>query len=189
MSREDPRVRRTRADVRRVAGQLLAERGWDHVTHANVARAAGYSKATLYKHWPNTSHLLLIAFQEVVHFTPTTPTGHLRADLIAELETFRAVLTDDGLGNWLAAMADRASAVPAISELRDALLEGGQAHLRALIAHGIRSGELRDVADLGPVADMLTGAVAYRIAVCGHTVDDDYIPAVVDTFLTGMSTH
>ena len=48
----DPRVARTRRDVVAAASALLVEVGWDAVTHAEVARRAGFSKATIYAHWP-----------------------------------------------------------------------------------------------------------------------------------------
>ena len=48
----DPRVARTRRDVVDATAALLLEVGWDGVTHARVAQRSGYSKATVYAHWP-----------------------------------------------------------------------------------------------------------------------------------------
>ena len=55
---EDARVVRTRNDVSRAALHVLTEQGWDAVTHAHLARTAGYSRATLYKHWPTRTDLI-----------------------------------------------------------------------------------------------------------------------------------
>jgi len=184
---DDPRVRRTRAAALKAAGELLLTRGWEHVTHANVARASGYAKATLYKHWPEVSGLLLAAFQQVVRFEHGDLSGDLRADLVAELDVFRRALTDDGLGNWLPAMADRASNDPQIAELRRYFLDEGQARLLSLIRQGVERGELRAVDDVQPVADMLSGSVAYRVALNGQPVEQAFLESVVDTFLRGMA--
>ncbi len=186
MSKRDPRVQRTHLAVAQVAGQILRERGWEHVTHANVAEAAGYARATLYKHWPRTGHLLLTAFEHLLKFELGASTGDLRTDLVAQLEGFRRVLMRDGLGNWLAAMADRAATDPAIRELRDQFLAEGQRQMVELIQQGIARGELRAVDDVEPVADMLSGAVAYRVAINGDPIDRGYLEAVVDIFLAAM---
>ena len=49
---EDARIVRTRADVDRTALAILVEEGLEALTHARVAERAGYSKTTLYRHWP-----------------------------------------------------------------------------------------------------------------------------------------
>jgi len=182
---QDPRVRRTHIAVMKAAGQLLADHGWDHVTHANVAKVAGYSKATLYKHWPTTSDLLHDAFRQIIRYEHAPVTGDLRADLVAELMTFHQVLTEGGLGNWLAAIADRASSDPSIARLRDQFLEDGRAHFVSLIRGGIQREELRPVPDVHAIADMLSGAVTYRVTLSGQSIDRDFIATVVDAFLMG----
>ena len=58
---EDARVARTRADVARAALEVLTHEDWDAVTHARVAEAAGYSKTTLYTHWPSKVDLVAMA--------------------------------------------------------------------------------------------------------------------------------
>jgi AcrR family transcriptional regulator len=85
-------VARTRHDVLAAAVRLLTTTGWDRVTHANVAVEAGYSKGTLYVHWPERIDLLrdtLSSYKQLRHHTVT---GDLRADLIGELITFRSAL-------------------------------------------------------------------------------------------------
>lgn len=184
----DPRVRRTRADVDRVAGQLLLEKGWNQVTHANVARASGYSRATLYKHWPQTIDLLRAAFLHLGGLPHGEATGDLRADLVSEMEAFRRVLIDDKLAVSLVALADRAATSPEIAEVRDHFLGEGQALLRELISRGIRTCALRSGIEVGPAADMLSGALVWRVAVMGTKVGRSYVEAVVDVFLEGAGT-
>ncbi|HEY3559596.1 MAG TPA: TetR/AcrR family transcriptional regulator [Flexivirga sp.] len=49
----------TRARISQVATQLFLERGFDEVTVAEVAREAGVSSVTVFKHFPRKEDLLL----------------------------------------------------------------------------------------------------------------------------------
>src|SRR3569832_411528 len=49
----------TRAKISEVATRLFLERGFDTVTVAEVARAAGVSSVTVFKHFPRKEDLLL----------------------------------------------------------------------------------------------------------------------------------
>jgi AcrR family transcriptional regulator len=50
---------RTRAKISEVATRLFLERGFDEVTVAEVAREAGVSSVTVFKHFPRKEDLLL----------------------------------------------------------------------------------------------------------------------------------
>ena len=80
----DPRVRRTQRDVVQAASELLLEEGWFALTHAAVASRAGYSKATLYNHWPDPADLGRAAFLHACATPHHEPTGDPRTDLIGE---------------------------------------------------------------------------------------------------------
>ncbi len=185
----DPRIKRTQTDVIRAAGQLLLNKGWDQVTHANVAAAAGYSRATLYKHWPRRADLLRAAFLHVGGFSHGERTGVLRDDLISEVEAFRRVLIDEKLAVALVALADRAATDDEIGVIRDQFLNEGQALLVELIRAGLESHSVRPDIVAGPAVDMLSGALAYRVAIMGETVDRDYVESIVDAFLHGVVTR
>ncbi|HXR45446.1 MAG TPA: helix-turn-helix domain-containing protein, partial [Pseudolysinimonas sp.] len=49
----------TRARIREVANGLFIERGYDTVTVAEVARAAGVSSVTVFNHFPRKEDLFL----------------------------------------------------------------------------------------------------------------------------------
>src|SRR3954454_4418432 len=49
----------TRAKISQVATRLFLERGFDAVTVADVAREAGVSSVTVFKHFPRKEDLLL----------------------------------------------------------------------------------------------------------------------------------
>src|ERR1700744_3591498 len=85
----DARVIRTRNDILRAALEVLTEEGLDAVTHHPLAEVSGYSRATIYKHWPTRDALFVDAFSYRPTGAHSVPTGGLRADLIAELTMFR----------------------------------------------------------------------------------------------------
>lgn len=183
MTRVDPRVQRTHDNVLAAAARLLLDRGWNHVTHANVAAEAGYARATLYAHWPAPADLLRAAFLHIGGMDHGMLTGDLREDLVEELEAWRKVLQTQRMSTALVALADRASTDPVLAEVRDQFLGEGQAQARSLVSQCIEAGLIRAGAPVGPVTDMLSGALVYRIAIHGEQVGRDYVEAVVDTLL------
>src|ERR1700760_2101298 len=93
-SSEDARVARTRADVARAALEVLTGEGSEAVTHARVAELAGYSKTTLYTHWPARVELITMAIESLGKMPHHERTGDLRADVIEELKVFRTGILD-----------------------------------------------------------------------------------------------
>lgn len=59
MRDDDPRVRRTRERALRAARELLIAAGVEAVTHLSVAERSGVGRATLYRHWPDRTELLV----------------------------------------------------------------------------------------------------------------------------------
>ena len=106
---EDARVARTRADVARAALGVLTDEGSDAVTHARVAELAGYSKTTLYTHWPSRVDLIVLAVDALGELPHHERTGDLRADIIGELQAFRGGITEMRLDRILTGMAQWAS--------------------------------------------------------------------------------
>jgi len=179
---EDPRVRRTRADVLRTALDVLIDEGRDAVTHPHLAHASGYSRATLYKHWPTRADLVRGAFTRLADAEHHTPTGDLRSDLIAELTMFRLGMQRHRLDRALAVLADLAASMPELAELRDHLVVEGEQVLRSLLAQVLTGPELE------AAALMLSGAVLHSALMHGRLPDDAVITAAVDLVLRAAGT-
>lgn len=176
----DARVIRTRNDVLGAALRVLADEGWQAVTHAHLAQVAGYSRATLYKHWPTRTHLMSDAFTRLRDVPHHAPTGDLRADLIAELTTFRTGMEEQRLDRALAVLVDLSASVPEMAEVRDGLVTEGERIVRELLAPKLRATEL-EAATL-----MLCGAILQSAFMHGQLPSDDVIAATVDLTLRGM---
>ena len=173
---EDARITRTRADVARTAFDVLIEEGADALTHAHVAERAGYSKTTLYKHWPSRSDLATMALEALRDFKHREHTGDIRADLIGQLTAFRQGVLELRLDRVLSAMAQRAT-VDTMSRIRNEINSEGQRPIRTILADAFEGPQL-DAA-----VSMLSGVVACPSLMFGTVPDDDVIEAAVDMVL------
>lgn len=173
---EDARVARTRADVARAALGVLTDEGSDAVTHARVAELAGYSKTTLYTHWPSRVELIALALDALGELPHYERTGDLRKDIIGELWAFRGGITEMRLDRILTGMAQWAS-FDEMREIRDKINNSGQGQMRAML------GEFLDGAELEAALSMLTGVVACPSIMFGTVPDDEVIAAAVDIVL------
>jgi AcrR family transcriptional regulator len=173
---EDARVARTRADVARAALELLTDERSDAVTHARVAELAGYSKTTLYTHWPSRVDLIALALDALGELPHHDRSGDIRTDLIGELQAFRGGITTMRLDRVLTGMAQWAS-VEEMREIRDKINASGQGPLRAML------GEVLGGVELEAAVSMLTGVVACPSIMFGTLPDDDVIAASVDIVL------
>ena len=173
----DARVIRTRNDILRATLEVLTSEGLDGLTHPHLAEVAGYSRATLYNHWPSRTALLRDAFTYRGAGDHSTPTGDLRADLIAELTMFRAEMERYGLDRALAVLAAVTAFTPELAEVRDQLVTDGERVMRQLLATAFTGTEL-DAAVL-----MLTGTVINSAVVHGQLPSDAVIAAAVDLVL------
>lgn len=179
---KDARVARTRADVSRAALQVLIEEGCEALTHAHVAEIAGYSKTTLYTHWPARLDLIMLALDALGEMPHLERTGDLRADLIGELHVFRQAVVDLRLDHILSVMAQWAS-VDEMARVRDRINSDGQRPLRAMLAEKLGDAQLE------AAVSMLTGVVACPTLMFGTLPDDAVIEAAVDLVLTAATSR
>ncbi len=176
----DARVVRTRNDVLRAALDVLIDEGRDAVTHQRLAQVAGYSRVTLYKHWPTRADLLRDAFGGLREAHHHTPTGDVRTDLIGELTTFRSVIEERRIDRALAALAELAASHPELNDVRDEVVRNGERVLRGLLAPALQGPKL-EAAIL-----MLSGAVLNAAMMHGAPPEDDVIAAAVDIVLAAV---
>ena len=81
-----------RRRVLQAALHVLDERGLAGFTMEAVARRAGASKATLYRHWPTSSALLVDAMDATFLPFPIPDTGLVETDIAELLTAFVALL-------------------------------------------------------------------------------------------------
>ena len=177
---EDARVVRTRANVSRTALTVLTVEGPDALTHARVADVGGYSKTTLYAHWPSRIDLAAAALENFVALPAHERTGDLRADLVGQLKMFRHSVIEHRLDLILAAMAQWAT-VEAMAEIRERVNTEGQRPLRAILETACGGAELE------AAISMLSGVVACPSLMFGTVPDDDVIETAVDIVVKSVT--
>jgi len=179
----DARVLRTRHDILRAALDLLTTEGLDAVTHHRLAEVSGYSRATIYKHWPTRSALFVDAFAYRPSGEHHVPTGDLRTDLIAELTMFRRGMERQRLDRALAALAALMTSVPELAQVRDNLVAEGERILLQLLTPVV------DGAEREAAMRMLSGSVLHSALMHGELPSDDVIAATVDLMLRGLRSQ
>ncbi|MFJ3404797.1 TetR/AcrR family transcriptional regulator [Promicromonospora sp. NPDC090134] len=178
----DPRIARTRRDVVAATSALLLDEGWDAVTHAAVARRAGYSKATVYTHWPTRLDLISASIEQICDEADhPAATGDLRADLRAGLADFADDLTHGHLDRLLAGVVERANDSEVVGRLRTRLYETGTSALRAVLESHVAQ------RDVEPALALLTGAVLVLVTFEGRPVGTAAIDDLVDRVLASTT--
>lgn len=176
----DPRVVRTRDDVLNAALEVLIDEGWDAVSPQRVAQAAGYSRATVYKHWPNRILLITDAFARLRDVPHHVPTGDLRNDLIKEVITFRAGMEQQRLDRALCVLTELTKTVPELVGVRKKLVTDGERTVRHLLRPHLKG------AALEAATAMLVGAVLHGAMMHGKSPTDRVIAAAVDVVLRSI---
>ena len=179
----DPRVIRTRHDVPTVALRLLIDEGWEAVTPARVAAEAGYSRATVYAHWPERTDLIRDAFAQYGGMPHHTPSGDTDLDLRGELESFCRAMVEHRLDRALATLAERAQTNPEIAPVRDRFVADGERPMRQTLPALAR----------GPDAEaallMLCGMVTHSVLMHGRAPTGEVLDAAVAIVVSGLGSR
>ncbi|MBF6330919.1 TetR/AcrR family transcriptional regulator [Nocardia transvalensis] len=179
----DPRTVRSRAAALRAVRELLVEQGLPGVTHAAVAARSGVGRTTLYRHWPDTTAMLQDAVSELVVNAAPEPTGELRADLIALLESLRTLLHQPASERAMRTFIERSGVDPAFTRAKEHLYIAGSARLREILTAATDRGELDTDIDEDLAVGQLAGPLFYRRLLGDREVTADYVRNVVDGFL------
>lgn len=175
-----------RQRVLRAALQVLADSGLPGFTIESVARRAGASKATLYRHWPSASALLVDAMDAQFRPLPDAATGDLRADLITLLSGFTATLTDTPFPKLMAAFIDAAERDPALADLHAELTARRREPMARILSEAALRGEIPADTDRELVVDLLAAPFFYRRFIAHRPIPPGMVAAVVDQVLSTL---
>ncbi|MBD8606360.1 MULTISPECIES: TetR/AcrR family transcriptional regulator [Aeromicrobium] len=177
---DDVRVARTRHDVAHTALKVLTREGWEALSHAHVAASAGYSRTTLYTHWPQKIDLVVLALDAVRDMPHDERTGDVETDLVAELTTFRRGIVELRLDKVLMALAQWGATVDEVAAIRDRVVEDGESVVREVLA------DVAEGAELEAAVAMLSGAVVCPVLMHDTLPSDDLIRHAVRIVLRGL---
>jgi AcrR family transcriptional regulator len=168
-----------RQRVLRAALEVLDEAGLGGFTMEAVARRAGASKATLYRHWPTSGALLVDAMDATFQPLPVPDTGRVETDVAALFTGFLAVLEHTPFPRLLAAFIDAAERDPTLAALHADLTRRRREPLLIVLARARDRGQLSTVADLEILVDLLSAPLFYRRFVAHQPIPASLIDDII----------
>lgn len=177
------RPRDPQTDERILAAALehLAEHGVGKLSVDGVARAAGVSKATIYRRWSDKNDLVTAAVASI----PMTPieefAGDTRARLVQLLDYVRTHMIDrPGIAVLHEVFAEEPRNPELARLFRERKVQPRRASTRQVLVEGIAAGDLREDLDVEYVVDLLAGSWMARWA-SGEPFPDDWSERVIAT--------
>jgi len=165
-----------RRRVLAAALHVLDEDGLAGFTMEAIARRAGASKATLYRHWPTSNALLVDAMDATFQPLPIPDTGSVRTDIADLLTAFVALLEHTPYPRLLAAFIDAAERDPTLKTLHADLTRRRREPLLFVLRRARDRGELPADPDPDLTVDLLAAPLFYRRFVAHREIP----PALVD---------
>jgi AcrR family transcriptional regulator len=168
--------------------ELLAEIGYGRLTTAAVAKRAGVSTATLYRHWASKDALVTDAVSSLVAEIRIPDHGDARRDLLSLMRDAVRLYTTS-----VAAPALRGVTTEMANnrELRDTIrarfLDARRAALREVLQRAVARGELVEAIDYELALDLLGGPLFYRFLITGGPIDEPLAKGVVDVVMARWS--
>lgn len=178
----DPRVARTRQAVREAVRRLVQRAGLEAVSHQEVAAEAGIGRATVYRHWPDRTDLLVDALAEVQAPPVWESSGDLAADLSRELGRLQRTLSSP-LVPELVALIGRAEWDHELRETKAELLASGTAGLRRTLEAAIDRGELPADHDHDTTIARLAGPLFYRRVLAHAPLETAFVTKIIDAYI------
>ena len=178
-----------RRRVLQAALHVLDERGLAGFTMEAVARRAGASKATLYRHWPTSSALLVDAMDATFLPFPIPDTGLVETDIAELLTNFVALLEHTSFPRLLAAFIDAAERDPALGALHAELTRRRREPLLVALTRAQDRGQLPASVDLDLTIDLLTAPFFYRRFVAHRPIPPNLITDVIAQVLRLNDSH
>ena len=174
VTRGRPRDEAARRAILDAALRLCAHDGYDALTMKAIATEAGVGRQTVYRWWPAKSAVLMEALRDLTARVAdrVRVSGDALDDIRLVLRlTFRALREVSGPA--LSGLMADAQHDPALAdELQSTILGPRRDALRAIIEHGVETGQLSAAIDPALVVDMVFGTMWYRLLSHHVPVDD-----------------
>ena len=179
----DPRVLRSREAVLAAAVELLAEHGASGVTVEAIAHRSGVAKTTIYRHWPESSQLVLDAIRGLAEPCAAPDTGTLRGDLTAIVEGMADNITTSALARVLPSLIDAADRDAAMADVQRVWVRERRASLRRALHRAEARGEIEPGVDADLVASLCGGSLFYRRLISHEPLSRSFLAGIVESTL------
>ena len=180
--RSDPRIERTRKRVLKAAHQLLHRGGPTAITYSALAERSGVGRATIYRHWPVLDALWSEVVAEGGKKMKLELTGDLRTDLNHALQAMAARLASADRRASMITMMQRAQWDKATQ--RFVRMAQQRSPVRQALSRAVSDGTLPASLDINVATALLSGPLLHQVFLAGGTIDQAFIDAVVDGFVS-----
>ena len=181
---ENPRTTRVRQVILDAAGDLLIQQGAGEVTASRIAQETGVARTTIYRHWPDQSHLLLDTIDSLVApHAPTTLTNNLELDLITGLTNLRTRMNRHPFRQIFAALLDLANQDQTLGAAQQRFVNGVLQPINDVLNAALERGDLSSEVDLPKALAALAGPLFHQHIMLRESIEDRLVTNTVRQFL------
>lgn len=179
-----PRSTKARLAILATALRLAKEEGFSALTIEGIAREAGVGKPTIYRWWHSKGAIVFDALQQhAQEELPLPPDGPLAERLYEWLTTIFKPLNGE-IGEIVRSLMAEAQRDPVFADFfRAEFILPRRQPLLAILRAGIRRGELPPATDSEVMADLIYGAMWYRLLARHAPLDEQCAREIVRTLL------
>lgn len=182
-----PRSERARAAILTATLELLERDGFAELSIEGVATAAGASKATIYRWWPNKAALVADAFMSsAIRETRFCDTGSIRNDLREQMQRLASIFRGSR-GRIIRSLIGGGQSDPELLEaFRNRWLLPRRREGYEILAKAIERGQLPADLDMDMFLDTLYGPLYFRM-LAGHGANTStFIDQLCDLIFNGV---
>lgn len=181
----DPRIERSRRLITDAAMAEMAEVGYGAMTVEGIARRAGVSKATVYRHWSGKLGIVESALDMLGATMPIGDSAPPRERLVALLEWLASYIgnLDDPGSACVPAIVSASQYDPALRDFHHRLSAGRRQLLIDIIVDGQHAGCFDAALDPQLTAELLVGPIFFRRLMTPTPFPASEIETVVDAVL------
>ncbi len=182
-----PRSELARQAILDGAFELVKREGFHTLTIEGIAREARVGKPTIYRWWPSKGAIVFEALLQ--HAEQALPISEVMSEMplvdsvIALLQALFKTLNQE-TGKIVRGLMAEAQLDPAFAKLfREQFIAVRRQPLLTLLLKGIERGELAQSTNIEVLADLIYGAMWYRLLNQHGPLDDQFALAIVQTCL------
>ena len=188
VKRTGGRSARVRKAVLDAALALMLERGYDGLSVAEVAQAAGVAETTVYRRWPTKAELAAAAIGELAAAeNPLPDTGSLEGDLTTLLTQIVELLRRPDIERVARASVALSSDDPDQAQARMAFYRMRTAGSAQVAVRAIERGALPAGTDPEAVIEQLVAPAYLRLLLTGGPLDDALVATSVQRTLAAFA--
>jgi AcrR family transcriptional regulator len=181
-----PRSTKARQAILAAALRLVKQEGFSGLTIEGIAREAGVGKPTIYRWWPSKGAIVFEALQQQAQqVLPVPPAGSLAERLEIWLSQVFKVLNEE-TGEVVRGLMAEAQCDPAFAaSFRTEFILVRRRPLLLILDEGIERSELPADTDSEVMADLIYGAMWYRLLARHAPLDEKFAHEIVRMLLPG----